>query len=270
MDDILCDFVETVCAQAESKGVWRHFAGVMRGFGLNGLLYAYQRGFAGGQLQLRGRSYLFAQHDPQFLDDLLASGQMMRSRALLWARENCGTLSWRELAAWAALHMPQASDAGTREIWLRHGFRAGYVVSFRDPAGRIDGIMSLSARGFDQQAVDAIWAEHGRLISVIGQVTHLRLSAMPGPTDQPDQRDPALSSRQREVLEWIAVGKTTADVAEIMGLRPATVEKHLRLARQTLGAETTPQAVMTATLRDEIFNLSGERAAPLADDDALL
>ena len=44
----------------------------------------------------------------------------------------------------------------------------------------------------------------------------------------------ALSPRQRESLEWVADGKTTQDVALLMGVSAAMVEKHLRLAREAL------------------------------------
>ena len=40
-----------------------------------------------------------------------------------------------------------------------------------------------------------------------------------------------------------------------MGLTPATVEKHLRLARQALSVETTAQAVLKAAFQNQIFFL---------------
>ena len=48
-------------------------------------------------------------------------------------------------------------------------------------------------------------------------------------------------------------GKTTQDIAIIMGLTPATIEKHLRLAREVLEVETTAQAVLMASFRNQIF-----------------
>ena len=54
-------------------------------------------------------------------------------------------------------------------------------------------------------------------------------------------------------MEWVSDGKTTADIAVLMGLTVATVEKHLRNAREAMNAETTAQAVMKATLQNQIF-----------------
>lgn len=59
-------------------------------------------------------------------------------------------------------------------------------------------------------------------------------------------RQPNLSSREREILQWIAAGKTQQDVGDILGISHRTVEVHLRSAREKLYALTTPQAVARA------------------------
>ena len=79
-------------------------------------------------------------------------------------------------------------------------------------------------------------------------VAHLKIITMPMP-----QR--ILTSRQREVLEWIGDGKTVADTAQILGLNKATVEKHLRLARESLGVDTTAQAVLKASFHNQMFTV---------------
>ena len=62
-----------------------------------------------------------------------------------------------------------------------------------------------------------------------------------------------LTRRQRQVLEWVGDGKTMQDIATIMGLTSATVEKHLRLARAALDVDTTAQAVLKASFQNQIF-----------------
>lgn len=54
---------------------------------------------------------------------------------------------------------------------------------------------------------------------------------------------PILSSREQEVLQWVAAGKSQQDVGDILGISNRTVEVHLRSAREKLGALTTVQAV---------------------------
>ena len=64
-----------------------------------------------------------------------------------------------------------------------------------------------------------------------------------------------LTKRQREMLQWVGDGKTTQDIALLIVLTPATVEKHLRLAREALDVETTAQAVLKAAFYNQMFIL---------------
>ena len=64
-----------------------------------------------------------------------------------------------------------------------------------------------------------------------------------------------LTKRQHEVLQWVSDGKTTQDIVIIMDVSKATVEKHLRLAREVLGVETTAQAVLRMAYQNQIFKL---------------
>jgi DNA-binding CsgD family transcriptional regulator len=57
---------------------------------------------------------------------------------------------------------------------------------------------------------------------------------------------PALSRRQREVLELAGAGLTGKEAARALGLSPGTVQVHLRRARGVLGAITTAHAVALA------------------------
>ncbi len=54
---------------------------------------------------------------------------------------------------------------------------------------------------------------------------------------------PSLSSREVEILQWVAVGKSQQDIGDILSISHRTVEVHLRSGREKLGALTTPQAV---------------------------
>ena len=52
-----------------------------------------------------------------------------------------------------------------------------------------------------------------------------------------------LTQRELDVLEWVARGKTNRDVAEILGMSPRTVNKHLEHIYEKLGVETRTAAV---------------------------
>lgn len=53
-----------------------------------------------------------------------------------------------------------------------------------------------------------------------------------------------LTAREREVLRWLAAGKTDRDIAEILAISPRTVHKHLQRVYEKLGVETRTAAVM--------------------------
>ncbi len=66
------------------------------------------------------------------------------------------------------------------------------------------------------------------------------LGAPPGP------RSDALTEREREVLTWLARGKTNRDIGAILGVSPRTVNKHLEHIYVKLGVETRTAAAAIA------------------------
>lgn len=56
----------------------------------------------------------------------------------------------------------------------------------------------------------------------------------------------ALTPRETEVLSWIAKGKTNRDIADILGMSPRTVNKHLEHIFEKLGVETRAAAAVIA------------------------
>jgi len=55
-----------------------------------------------------------------------------------------------------------------------------------------------------------------------------------------------LNDREVETLTWVARGKTSAEIAQILGLTKRTVDFHIDNARIKLGAATRTQAVIKA------------------------
>lgn len=59
-------------------------------------------------------------------------------------------------------------------------------------------------------------------------------------------REFALTSREAEVLSWIARGKPNVDIGEILGISPRTVHKHLEKIFIKLGVENRASATSVA------------------------
>jgi DNA-binding CsgD family transcriptional regulator len=58
-----------------------------------------------------------------------------------------------------------------------------------------------------------------------------------------ERQDDVLTAREREVLAWVARGKTNAEIAQLLWLAPSTVRKHLENVYAKLGVNTRTAAV---------------------------
>ena len=59
-------------------------------------------------------------------------------------------------------------------------------------------------------------------------------------------KTPELNEREVEILTWVARGKTSIEIAQIIGLTKRTVDFHIDNAREKLGAATRTEAVVKA------------------------
>ncbi|AMR82236.1 response regulator [Cupriavidus nantongensis] len=84
-----------------------------------------------------------------------------------------------------------------------------------------------------------------RLTSEAAEVVVVELSA-PGQDLGASAAVPVLTPREAEVMAWVARGKTNRDIAEILGMSPRTVNKHLEHIYEKLGVETRTAAVAAA------------------------
>ena len=63
---------------------------------------------------------------------------------------------------------------------------------------------------------------------------------------EPELKRISLSEREIEMLTWAARGKTSAAIAEIVGLTKRTIDFHIDNARIKLGAKTRTEAAIKA------------------------
>ena len=221
----------------------------LRPFGFDRFLYGLARFLVTDRLGAAEDLYFASTLPEAYTSGYFDAGLFRHAPMLDWARRNTGAMSWDWACEQAAAGQLSPQALSVLEFNRRHGVIAGYTLCFADLPGEGRGVFGLcAAPGLDQAAVDRLWQGNGSRIAALAHVAHLRLIALARP---PLSRP--LSDRQREVLEWVANGKSVADISDILGIRPATVEKHLRLARETLRAGTTAQAAVKAALLNQIF-----------------
>lgn len=118
----------------------------------------------------------------------------------------------------------------------------GLTIPVRGPYGDT-GMLSITT-----DCTDSEWEK--RIPSIIGDLqsvaVHVHDQVMTSDTLSQMLRYPQLSTREREILQWIAAGKSQQDIGDILGISHRTVEVHLRSTRDKLYSLTTPQAVARA------------------------
>ncbi|MCC5985037.1 MAG: LuxR family transcriptional regulator [Rhodobacteraceae bacterium] len=118
----------------------------------------------------------------------------------------------------------------------------GLTIPVRGPYGDM-GMLSVTRDCKPEE-----WRKLKRAVmtDLQGVATHIHDTVMRSGLVMRSLRVAALSTREREILQWIAAGKTHMDVSDILSISHRTVEVHVRSARTKLHALTTPQAVARA------------------------
>jgi LuxR family transcriptional regulator len=229
--------------------LWHLHTARMAELGFDRLIYGFTRYRSGASLGDPQDWVVLTNHGDAYMDRFLGDGYIYNAPMVRWALANNGACSWSWIGESANL---TPEEQRVVDFNRAMGVTAGYTISFRSVSQRTKGAAGLTARaGISQHEVDAIWDEYGETIQVMSNVVYLKMLTLPHATR-------SLTKRQREVLEWVGDGKTTQDIATILNLTPATVEKHLRLAREALDVETTAQAVLKAAFCNQMFILESD------------
>ncbi|WP_066736285.1 response regulator [Cupriavidus sp. D384] len=148
------------------------------------------------------------------------------------------------------------SNASATQVWLDRGWPAP-VAGGALPPGLHAALQRLRLAAhvtLDTMSLRRLTGE-----AADWMVVEIGASALPGQggdtgtdADVPGAGGavPALTAREAEVMAWVARGKTNRDVAEILGMSPRTVNKHLEHIYEKLGVETRTAAVAAAQRRN--------------------
>jgi LuxR family transcriptional regulator len=243
----MLDYFSQLAAAVSQDEVWRLHCSRMAKFGFDRLLYFHTRFRAPDGFGNPDDALFLSSHAPDITRRYVDDGLFRHDPVLGWATRKAGARSWR--AAFSSLGEGDRNQRQSRSLHSLMNVDAGYTIAFSHASPRAVGYIHLAARAdLDQDAADAIWDRDGRQIETMNHIVNLKLITLP----RTDKRG-GLTARQREALEWVGEGKSYREIAQIMGVTPATVEKHLRLARAKLGVDTTAQAILKATMQNQIF-----------------
>ncbi len=242
-------YLQDVARCPTIEELWEAHTDKMAEYGFDRLIYGFTRYRTSTSLGDPEDFVILTNHGREYTDEFLGGGLYYHAPMVRWALKHDGACSWTVLHQMMAERAMSEAEQRVVEFNQRMDVVAGYTVSFKSISARSKGAIALTAKaGMAQAEVDAVWAKHGADIQLMNEIAHLKILTLPYST--PGR---ALTPRQREALEWVGDGKTMQDIAVLMGLTSATVEKHLRLAREALSVETTAQAVLKAAFANQMF-----------------
>ena len=138
---------------------------------------------------------------------------------------------------------PRAAEIvrACRRISVSHN---GYVTPIPSASGALGCVWVAGQRAFGARATKAA-------IHLTSLYAFDRLRALKEPSAGSKS---SLTTREREVLNWIASGKSAWEIGEILAISKRTVDEHTQAALRKLGAANRAQAVAIA-MRDRIIAL---------------
>ncbi len=134
-------------------------------------------------------------------------------------------------------------DKDLRHAACLSGLRFGWTQSYRDASG-ITGIFTL-ARSHNSLTKKELHNK-GLRMTWIAHMAHLGLSKCISCREP--QTSPQLTQREILVLQWTADGKTSWEIAEIIGISERTVNFHINNATEKLNVTNRTAAAVKAAL----------------------
>lgn len=152
-----------------------------------------------------------------------------------------------------------------RVIWATpqtYRFLAGPMAglsqeSFTLSAAQKSWLATILQTAGDAPAVRTDFHDEQMTLSYLGRLglgeILLRLAPdAPTPSRDELRKELGLTARESEVLSWLSKGKTNRDIAQILGLSPRTIDKHLEQIYAKLGVENrTAAAAVAAKIIDK-------------------
>lgn len=218
----------------EDRGaLLERLAEVLRPFGLTGFVLASLPAAAG-----EAPLILLNGWPPGWHERYVEAGHHRHDPCARLCRTGTRAFTWDEIPenAWQ-----DPGAARLRGEAAEHGFRQGLCVPIHTPFG----YRGLSMAGGRVELPPGA-RRMATLLATAACTAVDRILQAEGPTGT------RLTAREREVLRWIAIGRTVPDVAEILALSSHTVGEHLKNIRRKLGAGNNTHAVVEALRRAEI------------------
>ncbi len=151
--------------------------------------------------------------------------------------------------SWSDITAGNVSKMGWRVMneAKEHGLCSGIGVPIHRPFGRLFGFGFASPETSIRSDKNTM-----SIINVASQHFFIVYSGLCA-IESTSQSDDILTRREKEVLQWIAFGKSRRDVAELLAVSESCIKRHCENVFEKLGANCISFAVLKA-LRDGLIS----------------
>ena len=228
------DFVELSNGSHTGDQLALHFGKSLQELGIDGFVYSLVRGsFSNGEKIHFGVAGSYPQEWVKYYNE---NGYVEHDPTFRRIVREKGVFTWKSLFSAQNLTkkeqqvLSEAEDAGLKN---------GLSLSIHGPYGEVLGLGFISS----SKAHDLSRNENSILYALANQF-HLAYTSLNKPHEQVNPV--VLTDRQKEVLQWSAVGKGRDVIADIMGISVSTVDDHFKQIFKKLGCNDKVLAVLKA------------------------
>jgi LuxR family quorum sensing-dependent transcriptional regulator len=232
------DFVEDVQSLTSYDDICRRIMKEMEWFGFS-CVSSFSVPGPGQTLQ----ECLWINNRPQeYIDYYAQNNYLIHDPIVTEFRRNLRPFSWNDVRKKTDLKQRERNIIDEAREW---GARDGLMVPIRTQSGSLSGFCPC---GFDPDLSSRARAA----LEVIGIYSYFALKRALLQADRDEIRHTPLTPREREILQWVAAGKSDDEIGEILSIATTTVTQHVENAKRKLDAMRRTYAIVQALRVGEI------------------
>jgi LuxR family quorum sensing-dependent transcriptional regulator len=186
---------------------------------------------------------LWLNNRPQdYIDHYSEQNYILRDPVVTEFRRTLMPYSWNDVRRTRPLKKPERNIIDEASEW---GARDGFMIPIVSASGSMSGFCPC---GYEPNLSTRARAA----LEVIGIYSHLALKRAVLQQERDEMTHTPLSPREREILQWVAIGKSDDEIGEILQISTATVTEHINRAKTKLDAMRRTYAVVQALRFGEI------------------
>jgi len=236
MGHLIEDFVEASNGSSSKTEVFGLYQQVLEKLGFDRVVYTYVTDhFA---IQQRAGHGIECNYPSDWMAHYQDNNYQLIDPVIMRVQQTNQAFAWRNIPEDSPLSRQQCNLLLEAQ---EAGLHSGVGVPLHSHCGSIAGVgISCSDKGL---AINKHLLSLLQLVSQQFHMTYCVLSAQ-----GKNKAIPALTDREKEVLKWLAIGKSVEDIGEVMQVSSETIKFHIKNIYEKLEANSKILAV-TKTIR---------------------